>query len=268
MSILARHRYIISRVAEAFGFSDENEIEKLMIKSEVIPIIDDFFTAEGPTKILITIEDFQEMKKIGHFNNQITTVQKLMIFTGDIEKPPKTSIYFSKNPRGRDNDLKVAIDPTKINDNALSFGVIRAPIETLEAIMRCVYRPMIDQMATSSWGEASSEQKTEFMGSVDGFIRGLQESIRSLSGGLELKKADPAFENLTASSANDPYVVSQCANLLQDWCTVSTYRFLILKKILCLRIDKFSFLYRISSGTSTIVIGPDGKTPTLVRTQS
>ena len=221
MSVLARHRYIIGRVAEAFGYSDENEIELMMMKSDALQIVDHFFTAEGPTKIIITIEEFIETKKVGYFNSQTNSAKRLLIYTNEIEKPPKLSIYFTKNPRGRDNDINVSIDPTKINDNALSFGVIRSPIETLEAVMRCVYRPMIDQMSNSSWGEASTEQKTEFVGSVDSFIKGLQESIRSLSGGLELRKVDPSMENLNANAASDPYLVAQCANLLQDWCLVT-----------------------------------------------
>lgn len=226
MSVLARHRYIISRVAEAFGYADENEVERMMLQSEALQTVDLFFTADGPTRILVTIDDVQETKKVGQFNTQTTTVKRLIVFAGEIDRPPKTSVYFSKNPRGRDNDVNVSIDPTKINDNALSFGVIRAPIETLEVVMRCVYRPMIEQMAAASWGEASVEQKGEFMGSVDGFLRGLQESIRSLSGGLELKKADAAMEALPASAASDPNMVAQCMNLLQDWCIVRTHSWL------------------------------------------
>jgi hypothetical protein len=182
--VLARHRYIISRVAEAFGYADENEVENMMVQSDALRDVDIFFTAEGPTRILITIEEVLETKKVGHFHNETREVKRMKVFTSEVEKPMKTAVYFSKNRKGRDNDDHVAIDPTKINDNALSFGVIRNPLETLEVVMRCVYKPMIDQMTTNSWGEASVEQKGEFLGSVDGFVRGLQESIRSLSGGM------------------------------------------------------------------------------------
>jgi hypothetical protein len=218
MSVLARHRYIISRVAEAFSIADENEVESMMVESEALQTIDNFFSASGPTQILISIQEVVETRKVGHFGNQVVTVKKLIVYSGDVESPPRISVYFSKNRRGRDNDDHVSIDPTKINDNALSFGVIRSPVETLEVLMRCVYKPMIEAMPESTWGEASSEQKTEFMGSVDTFIKGLQESIRSLSGGLELQRTDPKRETMTANSVEDPQLVSQCMNLMQDWC--------------------------------------------------
>jgi len=218
MSVLARHRYIISRVAEAFGIADENEVESMMVESEALQSIDHFFTAAGPTQILITIQECTENRKVGHFGNQIVVVKKMIVYCGQVDVPPRISVYFSKNKKGRDNDDHVSVDPTKVNDNALSFGVIRSPVETLEVLMRCVYKPMISAMPETTWGEASSEQKSEFMGSMDTFIKGLQESIRSLSGGLELKRTDPKMETMTANSVNDPQLVAQCMNLMQDWC--------------------------------------------------
>ena len=57
----------------------------------------------------------------------------------------------------RDGDEHVAIDPDKINDGALNFGIIRAPLESLDVVVRCVYKPLINDM--ENWGEATSEQK-------------------------------------------------------------------------------------------------------------
>ena len=95
-----------------------------------------------------------------------------------MEKPMKTCVYFSKNKVGRDHDNHVDIDPLKINDNALTFGVMRAPLETMETVMRCVYKPLLEN-EEMRWGETSVEQKMEFLGSVDGFIRGLQDLLIS-----------------------------------------------------------------------------------------
>ena len=66
MSILARHRYIITRVAEAFNYENEDEVEAMM-QPDDIATIDHFFTAEGPTRIIITIEDVLETHRIGNF---------------------------------------------------------------------------------------------------------------------------------------------------------------------------------------------------------
>ena len=174
MSILARHRYIISRVSEAFNYDNEDEVELLIQQDNNLSTINNFFSAEGPTRIIITIDDVEESKPgIGKCPGQVDTIKKLKVFTNVVEKPMKTCVYFSKNKVGRDHDNHVDIDPLKINDNALTFGVMRAPLETMETVMRCVYKPLLEN-EEMRWGEPSVEKKMEFLGSVDGFIRGLQ----------------------------------------------------------------------------------------------
>jgi hypothetical protein len=41
---------MITRIADAFQYSNEEDIEKMMLESEVIQKIDYFFSAAGPTK--------------------------------------------------------------------------------------------------------------------------------------------------------------------------------------------------------------------------
>ena len=136
----------------------------------------------------------------------------------DMEVLPRVSVYFVKIKRGKDNSEHYAIDPTKINDGALSFGVVRAPLESFEAMMRCVYKPMLTSSDATNWGDATAEQKNDFSLSVDAFSRGLQDSIRSLTGGLELAPPDDKVESMGSSAANDPILVTKTMNLLQDWC--------------------------------------------------
>jgi hypothetical protein len=58
MVLLERHRYMINRLADAFG-QDENMIEKMMLQPEALNAINEFFSAAGPSKILITIEEVE-----------------------------------------------------------------------------------------------------------------------------------------------------------------------------------------------------------------
>ncbi len=212
MSILARHRYILTKLAEAFGYADDSEVEQMMLVPETLQAIDFFFTVEGPTKIIICQEEVQVDKK------KNSTVKRLRVYGDELDKVIDVAVFFMKTQKNRDNLDNVAIDPSKINDGALQFGVLRGPLESFEAIMRCVYKPILEDMGKDSWGEASADQKSEFMNGIDHFLRGLQESIRSLSGGLDLKKPDERIVNLGAMAIDDPFIINQCMNLLHEWC--------------------------------------------------
>ncbi len=229
MSLLERHRYMIARLAEAFQVADENEIERMMLEPEVIQALDMFFSAAGPTRIVITLEVYDENKasavnkknatnKGGSTSPEPEKSDRLKIHLHEVEYFNTTAVYFMKVKRGRDNDDRYAIDPNKMNDGTLSFGIIRQPLETLEAVMRCVYKPLIQDMSQESWGHASIEQRNEFIGSIDAFSRNLQESIRSITGGLELRKPDERVETLGLQAASDPTLVMNSLNLLQEWC--------------------------------------------------
>lgn len=204
MSILARHRYIISRLTDAFEMPDDKILE--MMTPEVLKSINYFFSADGPTRIVVAVEVTG------------TSHNKIKIYTRDVENLSSSAVYFMKTKRGKDNDDHYALDPTKANDGGICFGVIRNPLESLEVVMRCVYKPMIQDMGLDTWGQASEEQRHEFVMSIEGFSKGLQDSIRSLSGGLDLRKPDEMIENLGMAALGDPNLITNAINLLQEWC--------------------------------------------------
>jgi dynein heavy chain len=226
---------MISRLSEAFGCAEENEVEKMMLEPEVIQAIDIFFSAAGPTRIVITMEVFDENNNNSNEKLKLTAntksiakgsivspsnerVNKLKVHLYDIGFSTSTAVYFMKVKRGKDNDDQYAIDPNKINDGTMSFGIFHQPLESLEVVMRCVYKPLIQDMNTEMWGHTSVEHKSEFIGSIDMFTRGLQESIRSVTGGLELRKPDERVETQGSLAAADPTLVVNSLNLLQEWC--------------------------------------------------
>lgn len=234
MALLARHRYMIGKIADIFGYEDESAVEEMMLEESVLQSIDLFFTANGPTKILITYESIEQQQKSPDIKPQLkrklsdfsvksilssssdTLKPRLKVHLNEVEYLPTSAIYFMKVKKG--NNEYIAIDPEKINDGALTYGVLREPLESFEAVMRCVYKPLIANMNNSLWGNTTTEQKSEFMQSIDMFTKGLQESIRSISGGIELKKPDERVEEHGNAVANDPALVMNSLNLLQDWC--------------------------------------------------
>ena len=196
---------MISRLSEAMELS-EDVVESMMLVPKVLEKIKFFFAADGPTKIVI----FLNQEENGMMNFEVCY--------RDFNSVKGTAVYFMKHKRGKDKDDMYAVDATKANDGAISFGIIRNPLESLEAVMRCVYRPMIQDLGVETWGQSSDEQKQEFLLSIDSFCKGLQESIRSLSGGLELRKPDNRIEQLSSPTAADVALITNCINLLQDWC--------------------------------------------------
>ena len=195
---------MVVKLAEAYAL-DEADIESMMLDPDCLSAIDQFLSAEGMNRILISIE-----------NNG--SESKLLVHSKVVKMVPTGSVYFMKNKRSKDNSEWYAIDPSKFSDGCLSFGVVKSPLESLEVVLRCVYKPMIQEMGNETWGQASSEQRSEFLLGLDSFNKGLQESIRSLTGGLELKRPDAKIDNMSVSTQNDPVFVVQCINLLQDWC--------------------------------------------------
>jgi hypothetical protein len=175
---------MIQRLSEAFEYPDESEVERMICAPEVLGSINYFFTAEGPTKVVITQEiaappKEEPFKKKG--GGPLTMAEekalaeaianipqtKLQVYMQDVDVLPDVAVYFMKPKKGKDNDDHYAIDPTKINDGALTFGVLRAPLESLEVTIRCVYRPMIQELGVETWGETSAEQKHEFLNTLE-----------------------------------------------------------------------------------------------------
>jgi hypothetical protein len=195
---------MINKLAEAYGLP-EVDIEELMLQPECLSAIDRFLSADGQNRILVSLET-------------TTAGRMLVVHDKFVKMESNSSVYFMKNKKGKDNNDRYAVDPSKITDGALTFGVVKSPLESLEVVLRCVYKPMIQQMGTETWGQASQEQQSEFMIGLDSFSKGLQESIRSLTGGLELRKPEERIENMSTTAQNDPAVVINCLNLLQEWC--------------------------------------------------
>ena len=47
---------MVSRMAECFGYEDEDEVDAMMREDECLSAVDFFFTLDGPTKIVIAEE--------------------------------------------------------------------------------------------------------------------------------------------------------------------------------------------------------------------
>jgi dynein heavy chain len=71
------------------------------------------------------------------------------------------------------------------------------------------------------WGKATGSQSTEFMGEMDKFTGGLQEALKHLVGGVELRKPDEEFSSMYEANAacTDPGLIKHFDDILSGWCT-------------------------------------------------
>lgn len=66
------------------------------------------------------------------------------------------------------------IVPDKVDDAALTFGVVSHPLRALESTVRAVYGPILNDRDARMWGKASGDTVHEFLASLDGFVDKLQ----------------------------------------------------------------------------------------------
>jgi hypothetical protein len=122
----------------------------MMSEPKCIDAINFFFSSAGPTKIIVTLETTdQPHEHITDGGSVVESFYELAVHFKELDYVPPTSVFFMKTKKdetkskGASNGTEAerfTIDPYKYNDGTMTFGVIRSPLESLEAIMRCVYK--------------------------------------------------------------------------------------------------------------------------------
>lgn len=74
-----------------------------------------------------------------------------------------------------------------------------SPLHTLEALLSKVYQPLFH--AQDQWGKAEKEQVAEFRAAVDRFTEDMENALKSLVDGLELRKPDAKYDLDTARTS-------------------------------------------------------------------
>eukprot|EP00941_MAST-03F_sp_MAST-3F-sp1_P001388 g1388.t1 len=211
MAFQSRHRWVIRSIARSFSLpSDEVE---MFVKREV-DVIETFFTDNPPANRLFVY--YQPLEVKTEHGDWVTEGDDCQLFftTGDDIKLREKAIYFVRNcPNDDAIDCSVACDSTVI------FGEVTAqPLRDLETALSTVYKPNFE--VRTQWGQVDTDHINEFKTSVGKFIDDVQDNLKSLVGGLELKKPN---KNIDLSDPrnlrNDAQLVSQFESLLETWCT-------------------------------------------------
>ncbi|KAJ1446978.1 dynein heavy chain and region D6 of dynein motor-domain-containing protein [Pelagophyceae sp. CCMP2097] len=247
MALQARHRYMVSRINEAFALGDEEAVEELIRREHIIGRINAFFRADGPTRIFVFCEQLEAKAGRGRRATLSQTAgraggapqdepvargrgaaanERVCLYFSDgsdvATLPPAAlarTVYFMKRSPTAADEAGVALDPLRSNDGAMFFGTVAAPLQSLEALLRALYVPALRRAPQKLWGRSARGHTHEFLVSVDGFVKNVQENIKSLGSGLELRQPDADVAGADAfEAAAHPAVAAHYIDLLEEWC--------------------------------------------------
>jgi dynein heavy chain len=203
---------MIQKLDQAYNINNEGFIENALREDGVLGQINGFFKADGPPKLFVFFQpratgDGDEVS-LGDGPNEI------MVSDGEDMPIKGKCVYFLRSRGSKD------LDPAKAGDGQISFGMVdESPLKSLEAHICKLYAPLLD--VWQNWGKCDLDQTTEFMQGLEGFAENLQESLKSLSAGLELRKPDKMYDSDAQNFlqlATDGSAVASFLGLLEEWC--------------------------------------------------
>eukprot|EP00392_Amoebophrya_sp_AT5.2_P000467 g468.t1 len=153
---------------------------------------------------------------------------RVVLSNGETERLKSRGCYFLRTqPAEKPVKVDVATDPD------LLFGEITAqPLESLDTSLKAIFLPSVqkclaDEDASkvkSVFGNCDAEHRLEFSQSFAKFTTELTDAIKSLSGGIELKKLDAQYQiDPRVTTYHDivkehPDIVSHFEQVLEEWC--------------------------------------------------
>ncbi|CAD7960877.1 unnamed protein product [Amoebophrya sp. A25] len=226
MSLHNRHKWMAENAACAVLTSVKN-------KEEAIRKVEDAF------------RDPQNWKKLTEFLEGKSKRQHLFVYyhAGEyVDGPGEARIVLSNGETERLKSrgcyflrTQPAEKPVKVDvstDGDLLFGEIaQQPLESLDTSLRAIFLPAVkrclEQPEAGSkqvFGNCDAEHRLEFCTGFGKFTAELTDAIKSLSGGIELKKLDSEFQiDPRVTTYHDivkehPEIVTHFEQLLEEWC--------------------------------------------------
>ena len=246
MSLLARRKYILTRLTEAFCCADDEQSRALLLRSDVLEGIDYFFSKEGPSKIIFAIVSDTDIKDSGLKSSHATSldtssyIRRLKVSFNDIDLNAEVAVYFMKAELNEEAVEGCALDRLP------SFGIIRGTLNSFDTLVRYLHRPIMEESDTEDWGEASEKQRECFFQSLNVFSGDLERSIRNMSSGIDLSQPDWDIERYSTETVVGLDMIFRSIDLLSEW---------------CLQIDDYLCLSDIDSSSCELGIGSDGLGP-------
>jgi len=196
----ARHVWCAQKVAFHFAQHDIDAASATKVVESNFGTFDNLF------------EENNETSKVFVYADEGSLQISLDAGNGDLLKTG--ACYFVRLRKDRPAIAEQANCPN------LVFGQLSdSPLSSLETLLSEVYKPLLD-CDTKQWGKANSTQSAEFLGEVDKFATDLQDAVKHLQGGIELRKPEADFIAMYDSNDNssDADMLAHFDGLLDEWC--------------------------------------------------
>ncbi|KAE8597580.1 hypothetical protein XENTR_v10016521 [Xenopus tropicalis] len=192
----ARHKYLISKLADGIGIG-ENEVEEFLISDDKFKLIADFFAPNGSKKLIFFYQEVVQTCKPNipmwadgaNLNASYTNLQKkLFITVGSSEGLTGTCLFFLRT-------TEKAITTANISQE-VNFSMFECTngsiLHGLETLLSQVMVPSLK--CQENWGVVTDGMQNlqiqEYLDSLDKFIGTLSSARHNLEGKIELKRVD------------------------------------------------------------------------------
>ncbi|XP_035754904.1 dynein heavy chain 5, axonemal-like [Egretta garzetta] len=186
-----RHKYLISRLADGIGLS-EQQVEEAIISDGKFQLIEQFFAPSGLKKLLFFYQDVLQQKPNASLRSDASTnsllQKKLFITTGSTENFTGTCAFFL---RTSDKVITASNVSQEVN-----FGVFDCTngniLQGLEFFLSQIMIPALKSQ--QNWGAVKeglkNSQIQDFLYSVDKFVGTLSSSRQNIEDKIQLIKVD------------------------------------------------------------------------------
>uniref|UniRef100_H2XPC8 AAA+ ATPase domain-containing protein n=1 Tax=Ciona intestinalis TaxID=7719 RepID=H2XPC8_CIOIN len=226
----ARHKYIISKVADAIGV-DDTTVEDQIVSDDHFDLIETFFAPNGTKKLMFYYQDVAPRESAYSRAADVASVipsisaKKLFLTNGDGDALTGFCYFFVRTISKPITSANIA--------NEVNFGMIDSSADgLLKGIETLLGRIMIPALrAQNNWGALTAEDEStspvveEFIESIEKFVGVLSTARISMEGKFELDEIDVGY-NLDSMRAPADFIqASRNSDLLDKldkvvevWC--------------------------------------------------
>ncbi|NXW15838.1 DYH5 protein, partial [Circaetus pectoralis] len=186
-----RHKYLVSRLADGIGLS-EQQVEEAIISDDKFQLIEQFFAPSGLKKLLFFYQDVFQQKSNASLRSHGSTnsllEKKLFITMGSTEDFTGTCAFFL---RTSDKVITASSVSQEVN-----FGIFDCTngniLQGLEFFLSQIMIPALKSQ--QNWGAVKeglkNSQIQDFLYSVDKFVGALSSSRQNIEDKIQLTKVD------------------------------------------------------------------------------
>ena len=200
MAFQSRHRWVIRTIGRSFGLP--NDVVEQAVKQGIV-LLDEFLGPDPPNNRLFMYYQAQAVVGEDGLEEFPEGGEPTLFFSpGDDCKLRSKAVYFVRTIDGKE-----AVDCSTACDQTVLYGELSPqPLRDLEASLSGLYKPAFD--VRTDWGRAETSQMSDFKSGLGKFVVDIQDNLKNLVGGLELKKPDKRFEAVDNRNVRDVELVA------------------------------------------------------------